>query len=68
MERPIRVNKTTGATQEGFRAMSSKVLFGENKTPTIRLNGLIEAWTSGTGTGVVAIEDSSTTRLRSTAF
>ena len=68
MERPIRVNKTRGATQEGFLAMSSKVFFGENKTPMIRPNGLIEACGSGAGIGVVAIQDSSTTRLGSSAF
>jgi hypothetical protein len=62
------VNKTIGATQEGFRAMSSNVFFGEKKTPKMRPNGLIEACASGAGIGVVAIEDSSTTRLRNSAF
>jgi len=68
MQRLIRVNKTIGATQLGFRAMSSKVLFGEKRTPKIRPNELIEACASGAGTGIVAIEDSFTTRLRSSAF
>jgi len=49
--------------------MSSKVFFGEKKTPMIRPNGLIEACAPGAGTGVAAIEDSSTTtRLRRSAF
>src|SRR5437868_14696969 len=55
---------TTGSSQLGFRTMSSKVLFGENKTPNTRPKGLIvAACASGTGVGVVAIEDSSTTRF-----
>src|SRR6267143_3624718 len=63
MQRPIRVNKTIGATQEGFRAMSSNVFFGENNTPMILPIGPIVACASGAGTGVVAIEDSSTTKV-----
>jgi hypothetical protein len=58
---------TSGSIQPGFLTMSSKVFPGENKTPTTRPNGLIEACASGAGTGVVAIEDSSTTRLGSAA-
>jgi hypothetical protein len=68
MHRPIIVNKTIGATQEGFLAISSNVLFGEKRTPMIRPNGLREPCDSGAGTGVVAIKDSSITRLRSTAL
>jgi len=44
--------------------MSSKVAFGEKKTPITRPNGLIvAAGAAVTGAGVVAIEDSSTTRF-----
>src|SRR5262245_52198302 len=45
--------------------MSAKVFWGLNKTPTIRATGPREAGVSGAGLGatVVAIEDSSTTRL-----
>jgi hypothetical protein len=54
----------TGSNQLGFRTMSSNVALGEKKTPTIRPNGLIvAAGASGTGVGVVAIEDASTTRF-----
>src|SRR6266481_370606 len=66
--KPRTVINTTGRTQLGFLTMSSKVFPGEKKTPITRANGLREACASGAGTGVVAIEDSSTTRLRSTAF
>ncbi|PYT79071.1 MAG: hypothetical protein DMG40_18070 [Acidobacteria bacterium] len=60
---------TTGSSQLGFRTMSSKVLFGENKTPNTRPKGLIvAACASGTGVGVVAIEDSSTTRFGTPLF
>src|SRR5260370_9068578 len=65
MQRPIRVNKTIGATQEGFRAMSSKVLFGENRTPLIRPNEPIVPCASATVAGFVAIEHTSTPTLRS---
>jgi len=41
---------------------------GEKKIPTIRPNGLMEVCASGAGMGFVAIKDSSTTRLRSSAF
>src|SRR6267143_584143 len=62
------VRRTIGSTQLGFLAMSSKVFFGEKKTPTIRPNGLTVACAAGAGTGVVAIEDSFTTRLFSSAL
>ena len=61
------VVRRIGAIQPGFLAMSSNVAFGEKKTPTIRPIGLIDAWgcacDSGIGVGVVAIEESSTTRF-----
>ena len=57
----------TGSSQLGFRTMSSKVAFGEKKTPIARPTGLTTvcgcACASGIGVGVVAIEDSSTTRF-----
>src|SRR6266480_1320240 len=63
------VRRTIGSTQLGFLTMSSKVFFGEKKTPMIRPNELIErACASEPGTGVVAIEDSSTTRFPKSAF
>src|SRR5215472_4362105 len=62
-KRPRTVEMTIGRSQLGFRTMSSNVFFGENKTPNTRPNGLIVACASGAGIGVVAIEDSSTTRL-----
>src|SRR6267143_3807166 len=62
------VRRTIGSTQPGFLTMSSNVFFGEKKTPVMRPNGLTVASASDAGTGVVAIEDSSTTRLRSSAF
>src|ERR1700739_1410632 len=49
----------TGSSQLGLRTMSSKVAFGEKKTPITRPNGLTAAcgcaWASGIGVGVVAI-------------
>src|SRR5260370_39699901 len=60
-----------GATQLGCWTMSLKVAPGEKNTPTMRLIALIRGCDSGVAggaAGVVAIEDSSTTRLRSTAF
>jgi hypothetical protein len=62
------VETRTGVIQPGLRTMSSKVFPGEKRTPITRPNGLIEACASGAGTGIVAIEDSSTTSLRSIAF
>src|SRR5947207_3760259 len=62
------VISASGSTQLGFLTMSSKVFSGEKKTPITRPNGLIKACASGAGTAVVAIEDSSTTRLRGSAF
>src|SRR5260370_8642035 len=53
------VSSTTGSTQPGFRAMSSKVVFGEKNTPTIRPTGLIAGSDCASGAGidvVVAIE------------
>src|SRR6267143_2516364 len=61
------VVSTRGSTQLGFLTMSAKVAPGEKKTPTTRENGLRAPCVSGAGMGLVAIEDSSTTRLRSTA-
>src|SRR6266478_750069 len=60
------VVSTSGSTQLGFLTMSSKVFPGEKKTPIIRPIGPIVACASGAAGGtavVVAIEDSSTTRL-----
>src|SRR5580704_15341209 len=48
--------------------MSSKVFFGEKRTPKMRANGLRDACASGARAGIVAIEGSSTTELRVTAF
>jgi hypothetical protein len=62
------VETRTGVIQLGFRTMSSKVFPGEKRTPITRPNGLTEACASGAGMGLVAIEDSSTTRLRSSSF
>src|SRR5215469_11190626 len=55
------MKRAKGSNQLGFRTMSSKVAFGEKKTPITRPNGLIVA-AGASGIGVVAIEDSSTTR------
>jgi len=55
--RTIKIAK--GSNQLGFRTMSSKVAFGEKKTPRTRPNGLIvAAGASAIGAGVVPIEDS----------
>ena len=56
---PRIVEIRTGNSQLGLRTMSSKVAFGENKTPTMRPSGEMDARGSAAGTGVVAIEDSS---------
>src|SRR5580704_851873 len=52
-----------GKIQLGFRTMSSNVALGEKNTPIIRPNGEIEAcgagaeaWGSGAGGGIVAME------------
>src|SRR5271169_5597832 len=65
MERIVEI--TIGNNQLGFRAMSSKVGFGEKNTPMMRPNGEMEAWGSATGMGDVAIEDSFTTGLSEVA-
>src|SRR6516162_8133931 len=58
---PITVDNSTGRTQPGLRAMSSKVALGENKTPIIRPRGDMEACGSkeapGTDAGTVAIKN-----------
>src|SRR5258708_15225479 len=57
--RPMSVNKMIGAAQDGLRAMSSNVAFGEKNTPIIRPIELIAGWDCASGAGkdaVVAIE------------
>src|SRR5258707_9454637 len=57
--RPMSVNKMIGAAQDGLRAMSSNVAFGEKNTPMIRPIELIAGWDCASGAGkdaVVAIE------------
>src|SRR5437879_5509411 len=54
--RPRISEMPTGSSQPGFRTMSSKVAFGEKKTPITRPSGLIvAARASAIGAGVVAI-------------
>src|SRR5438552_3978570 len=64
------VERRIGAIQLGLRTISSNVFFGEKSTPKILATALSEGCASGVGvaTGVVAIEDSSTTRLRTASF
>ncbi len=53
------VNKMIGTAQDGLRAMSSNVAFGEKNTPIIRPMGLMAGCDCASGAGmdvVVAIE------------
>src|SRR5229473_1743125 len=65
---PSTVISTTGRIQLGRCAMLWNVSLGEKNTPIIRPKWLIGACACGAGTGVVAIKDSSTTSLRTSAF